>query len=261
VFDTTVTVVGNVLNTPEFRRLKDSHAVVANFKVAATSRRYDRLTNSWVDGASLRVRVNCWRRLAENVGYCVHVGDPVIVTGRLYSRDWVGDDQIRRLSYELDATTVGHDLSRGVDKFTRKRSNLTTSATEDADADQRIGGEFAELVPELNGRPRSRSFDDELGGFITSVEQEPFDGGGTADDPFSDDVLIGLTGDDDDFPDDAARTADTSGEPDSEPDSEPDDGSDSDPDSGSDDGSDSGSDDGEILAPGRKRRRREPVGV
>ena len=131
MFDTTVTIVGNALNTPEWRRLETNKAMVAKFKVAATSRRYDRESGRWVDGASLRVRVNCWRRLAENVAAWVLSGDPLIVTGRMYTRDWIGDDGQRRVSYELDAVAVGHDLSRGQGRFTRQRQLLSTVSIED----------------------------------------------------------------------------------------------------------------------------------
>lgn len=121
LFDTVVTVVGNALNTPEWRRLGSSQTLVARFRVAATSRRYDRAEDRWTDGPSLRVRVNCWRRLGENVAASVLCGDPVIVTGRLYTRDWTDEDGHRRVSYELDAVSVGHDLARGQGRFTRSR--------------------------------------------------------------------------------------------------------------------------------------------
>ena len=78
MFDTNVTVVGTALNTPEWRRTT-SGALVAHFKVASHSRRYDKDSGRWVDGDSLRVRVTCWRRLAEGVAASVLVGDPVIV--------------------------------------------------------------------------------------------------------------------------------------------------------------------------------------
>lgn len=173
--DTNVTIVGNALNTPEWRRLDESRTLVAKFKVASTSRRYDRQSNRWVDGSSLRVRVNCWRRLAENVSLCVHVGDPLIITGRLYSREWEGEDNVRRISYELDAVAVGHDLSRGRGRFTRQKANMGTTTVDDDDADTRVAGERSLPVPELNGRPRQRVFDEELGGYVTSVDTAGLD--------------------------------------------------------------------------------------
>lgn len=113
MFDTYVTIVGNILTAPEWRRTTQSNTLVANFKVASTARRLDRDSGRWVDGNSLRVRVNCWRKLAEGVAASVMVGDPVVVCGRLYTRDWTDDAGNHRTLYELEAVAVGHDLSRG----------------------------------------------------------------------------------------------------------------------------------------------------
>jgi single-strand DNA-binding protein len=146
MFDTPVTVVGNVMTAPEWRRTSVTNALVANFKVASSSRRYDRESGRWVDGPSLRVRVTCWRRLAEGVASSVMVGDPVIVTGRMYTRDWIAEDGTKRASYELDAFAVGHDLARGRGKFSRTRLNTATSTVENAESDARIAGETSEPV-------------------------------------------------------------------------------------------------------------------
>src|SRR3954464_11561331 len=119
MYDTTVTIIGNALNAPELRQINGSGTNVANFRVASTSRRYDKDSGRWVDGPSLRVRVTCWRRLAEGVERSVVTGDPLVVTGRMYTRDWVGEDGQHRVSYELEAVAVGHDLARGLATFTR----------------------------------------------------------------------------------------------------------------------------------------------
>lgn len=148
MFDTYITVIGNVLTAPEWRRTTQSNTLVANFKVASTARRLDRDTGRWVDGNSLRVRVNCWRKLAEGVASSVMVGDPIIVVGRLYTRDWIDADGNHRSSYELEAVAVGHDLSRGRAKFARNRSLTTTSWVEDDEARQRVQGERTEAVPD-----------------------------------------------------------------------------------------------------------------
>src|SRR4051794_3488614 len=135
MFDTYVTIVGNVLTAPEWRRTAQNGILVANFKVASTARRLDRESGRWVDGNSLRVRVNCWRKLAEGVASSVMVGDPVVVVGRMYTRDWIDDAGNQRTLYELEAAAVGHDLSRGRGKFMRNRPTISTSSVEDAEAD------------------------------------------------------------------------------------------------------------------------------
>ncbi|WP_233514030.1 single-stranded DNA-binding protein, partial [Micromonospora craterilacus] len=164
MFDTYVTVVGNVLTAPEWRRTTQSNTLVANFKVASTARRLDRDSGRWVDGNSLRVRVNCWRKLAEGVAASVMVGDPVVVCGRLYTRDWTDDAGNHRTLYELEAVAVGHDLSRGRGRFLRNRPSLTTSAVSDAEAEQRVHGEPTEPVPDAQApaRPDDGPLDDEF---------------------------------------------------------------------------------------------------
>jgi single-strand DNA-binding protein len=153
MFDTYLTIVGNVLTAPEWRRTSQTNQLVANFKVASTARRLDRATNRWVDGNSLRVRVNCWRKLAEGVASSVMVGDPVIVAGRLYTRDWVDDEGQHRVMYEMEAVAVGHDLSRGRAKFARTRATTGTSAVDDELADARVNNEETELAEGMRVGP------------------------------------------------------------------------------------------------------------
>ncbi|MFG1870779.1 single-stranded DNA-binding protein [Micromonospora arborensis] len=164
MFDTYVTIVGNVLTTPEWRRTTQSNTLVANFKVASTARRLDRDSGRWVDGNSLRVRVNCWRKLAEGVAASVMVGDPVVVCGRLYTRDWTDDAGNHRTLYELEAVAVGHDLSRGRARFLRNRPSMTTSTVEDAEAESRVHGEPTEPVPAGHAPvlPDDRPLDDDF---------------------------------------------------------------------------------------------------
>lgn len=166
MYDTHVTIVGNVLAAPEMRRTKNTGSLVAHFKVASTARRLDRETGQWVDGNSFRVRVNCWRRLAESVHACLVTGDPVIVVGRLYTRDWTDENENHRIGYELEAIAVGHDLSRGQDTFTRNRPALSTSAVEDEPGQVRIGGEQTEPVspaPATEAGDELLGEDDDLG--------------------------------------------------------------------------------------------------
>ncbi|MET8231870.1 single-stranded DNA-binding protein [Micromonospora sp. NPDC005298] len=164
MFDTYVTIVGNVLTTPEWRRTTQSNTLVANFKVASTARRLDRDSGRWVDGNSLRVRVNCWRKLAEGVAASVMVGDPVVVCGRLYTRDWTDDAGNHRTLYELEAVAVGHDLSRGRARFLRNRPSMTTSTVEDAETESRVHGESTEPVPagQAPVLPDDRPLDDDF---------------------------------------------------------------------------------------------------
>jgi site-specific DNA recombinase len=69
MFDTYVTVVGNVLTAPEWRRTTQSGTLVANFKVASTARRLDRDSGRWVDGNSLRVQNRSMSHMTTAIVY------------------------------------------------------------------------------------------------------------------------------------------------------------------------------------------------
>lgn len=116
--DTWLTIVGNVVDEPRTRETKNGYKVT-NFRVASTSRRYDREQDKYLDSETLYVNVTCWRGQAMNVAESVRKGQPVVVYGRYYSRDYTKNEQVRT-SYELEAAALGHDLSRGVSAFTRK---------------------------------------------------------------------------------------------------------------------------------------------
>jgi single-strand DNA-binding protein len=139
VFDTNLVVVGNVLVAPEWRRVPSSGSLVAHFRVASTSRRFDRENNCWVDGNNLRVRVTAWRRLAEGVASSITVGDPVIIYGRLYTRDWKDDKGNTRISYEMEAFSIGHDLARGRAKFFRTKAAQDAGTVDESETF--VGGE------------------------------------------------------------------------------------------------------------------------
>jgi single-strand DNA-binding protein len=126
--ETITTIVGNLVDEPNRRKL-ESGVSVTSFRVASTARRFDRVTSHWIDSDTLFLKVTCWRNLAENTERCLVKGDPVVVTGKLYTRLYeVGD--ARRAAYELEASAVGFDLNRGVGTFKRTSSNRTATVDE-----------------------------------------------------------------------------------------------------------------------------------
>lgn len=112
MFETTVTLVGTVLSSPKVRETAQGNRV-ASFRMVSTARRYDKASGEWVDGDRVFATVQCWRRLAEGVSRSVYNHDPVVVTGRLRTREYEHDGQ-RRSVTEIEATSVGLDLARSV---------------------------------------------------------------------------------------------------------------------------------------------------
>ncbi|MYX26726.1 single-stranded DNA-binding protein, partial [Streptomyces sp. SID8381] len=83
--ETTITVVGNLVDDPELR-FTPGGAPVAKFRVASTPRVFDRQANEWRDGESLFLSCSVWRQAAENVAESLQRGMRVIVQGRLKQR-------------------------------------------------------------------------------------------------------------------------------------------------------------------------------
>jgi single-strand DNA-binding protein len=129
--DVLITFAGNVVSDPQERTL-ETGAVVTNFRLAINPRKYERSSARWVDGETMFVNVSCWRQLATNVSSSVNKGDPVIVLGRLRIRRWDSGER-QGTTVEVEATNVGHDLSRGSASFTRSRRN-SEPATEELQA-------------------------------------------------------------------------------------------------------------------------------
>ena len=129
MYQTLVTVIGNVVDSPK-RRLTSTGISVTNFRLAATERRRDRDSQQWEDGENLFTNVTCWRALADNVARSLVKGDPVIVRGRLYTRQFEHEGQ-RRMSIELEATAVGPNLVLGQVEFARVRSDVVTHGVMD----------------------------------------------------------------------------------------------------------------------------------
>jgi single-strand DNA-binding protein len=117
ISSTTVTMVGNLASEPDIRTVGPG-VQVANFRLAASDRRFDQETGQWVDTNAVFLKVSCWRTMAHNVIASLRKGDPVVVFGRLQSYSYVRDDQ-QRTSFELDAYAIGPNLARGFAVFHR----------------------------------------------------------------------------------------------------------------------------------------------
>jgi single-strand DNA-binding protein len=122
-----LSLTGYVATQPSFWTTS-SGATKVSMRVAWTPRYLHRVTGEWTDGNTSYVTVICWRKLADNVALCIRKGDPVVVKGRLSVRPYEKDG-MPRIVVEVDATSVGHDLSRGAAHFQRtKRAPGETAA-------------------------------------------------------------------------------------------------------------------------------------
>jgi single-strand DNA-binding protein len=116
--ETTITVIGNLVQDPELR-FTPSGSAVANFSIASTPRTFDRQANEWKDGEALFLRAAIWREAAENVAESLTKGMRVIVTGRLKSRSYETKEGEKRTVIELEVDEIGPSLKYANAKVNR----------------------------------------------------------------------------------------------------------------------------------------------
>ncbi len=116
--DTTITLVGNLVDDPELR-FTPSGAAVAKFRIASTPRYLDKQTNEWKDGESLFLTCNVWRQAAENAAESLQRGMRVIVQGRLKQRSYETKEGEKRTVFEVEVDEVGPSLKNATAKVNK----------------------------------------------------------------------------------------------------------------------------------------------
>lgn len=127
--------------------LAQSGLPISGFRMCSTERRFDRETNTWMDGHTNWYSVSMFRQLATNAGVSIKKGDRVIVTGRLKVRPWINAEGRTGTAVEIDADAVGHDLMWGTANFKRTAADRSESPS--------VGGgeERPDTVPASDGVP------------------------------------------------------------------------------------------------------------
>ena len=95
---------------------------IAGFRMCTTERRFDRQSDTWVDGHTNWYSVSMFRQLATNAAACVKKGDRVLVFGRLKVKPWINAEGKTGTNVEIDADCLGHDLMWGTAGFRRASS-------------------------------------------------------------------------------------------------------------------------------------------
>ena len=159
--DTTITLIGNLVDDPELR-FTPSGAAVAKFRVASTPRYLDKATNEWKDGESLFLQCQIWRQAAENVAESLTKGMRVILSGRLKQRSYETKEGEKRTVFGVEVGEVGPSLRNATAKVTRT---------------QRAGGSnggFSAPAADINDDPWAAATSSPAGGgWGTSTTDEP----------------------------------------------------------------------------------------
>ena len=110
-----VTLVGFVATEPRLNAFDDGD--VANLRIGSTNSWVDRETGEWRNGETSFYSVRCKRSLARNAKSSLHKGEPIVVAGRLRIRSYQDRNGVQRFDVEVEADTIGYDLSRGTADF------------------------------------------------------------------------------------------------------------------------------------------------
>jgi single-strand DNA-binding protein len=175
-----VILSGRVANDPQYR-LVGNDIPMLSMRVVWTTRRRDSVTGEWVDGNTSGVNVTCWRKLAKNLNVCLRKGDPVLVRGKLQVRPFVGRDGQTRTAVDVDAITMGPDLTYGVAHFLRVSAMSGKTAAEQAEGANGDGYDAAAM-----------GGDDEAAALAAMAEGGP---DGAAEDVFDDSAIEALAKD------------------------------------------------------------------
>lgn len=166
-----VTLQGWVGNDVDLRDAGEHSC--ASFRLACTPRY--RKDGVWVDGTTSWFTVNCWRSLAGNVRGSVRRGDAVVVHGRVRVEVWQREGQPPVTSWIVEASFVGHDLSRGTSVFTKATTRSRTVDPADAvDAVAVADGTIVadrstgEVVGDVTGGPAGGA----VGGVVSMTDEQ-----------------------------------------------------------------------------------------
>lgn len=131
-------VIGNLTRDPELRQTTSGQSV-ASLGVATNF--------SWTDSSGQRQEkaefhnVVVWRKLAELCGQFLKKGSKIYVEGRLQTRDWQGEDGVRRYRTEIVADSIifldrkGAGVEAGVTPIPNEALERKTSGIKESDGD------------------------------------------------------------------------------------------------------------------------------
>lgn len=126
-------LIGNVTRDPEVRVAGTQK--VATFGVATNF--------SWLDQTGQRKdkaefhNIVAWRKLAELIEKYVHKGSKIFVEGRMQTREWEGEDGVKRYKTEIVADSIILLGAKGEPTATYKNDEVEESTSFQAPREQR----------------------------------------------------------------------------------------------------------------------------
>lgn len=105
-----VQLIGNITRDPELKQVPGGQAVVS-FGIATNF--------TWTDSSGQKQNkvefhnIVAWRKLAEIIAQYMKKGSKIYIEGRLQTRDWEGEDGVKRYRTEITADNMIMLDSRG----------------------------------------------------------------------------------------------------------------------------------------------------
>jgi len=136
-----VQLIGNLTRDPEMKQIPGGQ-VVTSFGIATNL--------SWTDQSGAKQNkvefhnVVAWRKLAEICGQYLKRGSKVFVEGRLQTRDWEGEDGVKRYKTEILAENMIMLDSKGGPMMDREAGGISSAGESQND-------EHAESAPASAG--------------------------------------------------------------------------------------------------------------
>lgn len=116
-------ILGNLTRDPEFKHIPSGQAVV-NFSIA-TNRRWTTPDGNQQENTQFH-NIVAWGKLAEICDKILYKGRKVLVVGRMQTRNWEGQDGVKRNTTEIVADHVsatGASRTAGENAFTETASS------------------------------------------------------------------------------------------------------------------------------------------
>jgi single-strand DNA-binding protein len=148
--DAFISLTGYIATQPT-QRLTRTGVPSLSMRVAWTPRWLDRESGEWTDGASSFATVQCYRKLAQNAAMSLRTGDAVQVRGKVSIREYEGKNGEKMINVDIDATSIGHDLCRGVASFSRARTSSGPTAAELAASGGELHVPGADMDSDITG--------------------------------------------------------------------------------------------------------------
>lgn len=112
--DQPIIITGKLTEDPQMR-FTPSGAAVANFTIAFNPRRFDKNTNSWVNGEAVFWRCEAWNQgqltRAENICNMLKKADSVVAIGVIETKKWTTKEGEKREALQVRIESIGKDLT------------------------------------------------------------------------------------------------------------------------------------------------------